>query len=318
MLSKNQNRNKRVEPVIIVGMHRSGTSIVTRMLKELGLFIGWDCGINDEATFFNRRNEKILSVCGGGWDNPNVIDKLLGRPELRKKVVDLLSEDISSFHAFLYLGPKFYLRYRAITKLNMPWGWKDPRNIITLPLWLEIFPSARIIHIYRNGIDVANSLARRDEVSITRVLKNESYVDRQVKLFKKKGLLRYNLTKLYYSSDKLDPLRKFNMLRLYSFMTLEAGFDLWCSYMQRISNFLDSLQNKVINIKYEDFILDPQKHLQRLAGFCSLPIDEHQIKAVAAYIKPDRSYAYRNDSELLNVYESLEDNYWMRKLGYNG
>jgi hypothetical protein len=287
------------------------------MLKELGLFIGWDCGINDEATFFNRRNEKILSICGGGWDNPNVIDKLLGKPEIRKKVVDLLSEDISSLHALFYLGPKFYLKYRAITNIKMPWGWKDPRNIITLPLWLEIFPSAKIIHIFRNGIDVARSLVRRDEVSITGVLKNENYVDRQVKLFKKKGFLRYNLTKLYYSSDKLDPLRKYQMLRLYSFMTFEAGFELWCSYMQRITDSLDSLQNKVINIKYEDFILHPQEHLQRLTRFCSLKINERQIKEIAAYVKSDRRYAYRNDPELINVYQVLEDNHWMCKLGYN-
>ncbi|MBW1793701.1 MAG: sulfotransferase [Deltaproteobacteria bacterium] len=41
------------------------------------------------------------------------------------------------------------------------WGWKDPRTTLTLPLWLKLFPKARIIHVIRNGIDSALSLWRR-------------------------------------------------------------------------------------------------------------------------------------------------------------
>ena len=106
------------------------------------------------------------------------------------------------------------------------------------------------------------------------------------------------------------------MLRQYSFVTLETGFKLWCSYMQRASNSLDSLKNKVIQVKYEDFILHPQEHLLRLSRFCDLPEDEHRVKEVEANVMPDRRYAYRNNSELLNAYEYFKDNYWMRKLGY--
>jgi hypothetical protein len=45
----------------------------------------------------------------------------------------------------------------------MAWGWKDPRNSITLPVWLKLFPDARVIHIVRNGVDVAESLYRRQQ-----------------------------------------------------------------------------------------------------------------------------------------------------------
>jgi len=41
------------------------------------------------------------------------------------------------------------------------WGWKDPRNTLTLRLWLDLFPEARVIHVIRSGIDVALSLHRR-------------------------------------------------------------------------------------------------------------------------------------------------------------
>ncbi|MCS5697200.1 sulfotransferase [Desulfofundulus thermocisternus] len=32
--------NKVRPPIIIIGMHRSGTNMLTRMLEELGLFVG--------------------------------------------------------------------------------------------------------------------------------------------------------------------------------------------------------------------------------------------------------------------------------------
>jgi hypothetical protein len=39
-----------------------------------------------------------------------------------------------------------YSRLRKVPSGN-PWGWKDPRNGATLPLWREVFPEARILLI---------------------------------------------------------------------------------------------------------------------------------------------------------------------------
>ena len=41
-------------------------------------------------------------------------------------------------------------------------GMEDSRSTLTLPVWLSIFPEARVIHIVRNGIDVGMSLQRRE------------------------------------------------------------------------------------------------------------------------------------------------------------
>ena len=57
-----------------------------------------------------------------------------------------------------FLGWKRYLAYRSLERFDQPWGWKDPRNVFTLPLWLRVFPEAKIIYIVRNGVDVAASL----------------------------------------------------------------------------------------------------------------------------------------------------------------
>jgi hypothetical protein len=42
-----------------------------------------------------------------------------------------------------------------------PWGFKDPRSCILLPLYLEIFPNAKLLAIRRNIDDIAASLAHR-------------------------------------------------------------------------------------------------------------------------------------------------------------
>lgn len=39
-------------PVIIIGMHRSGTSMLTRVLQRAGLFMGEHREENDESLFF--------------------------------------------------------------------------------------------------------------------------------------------------------------------------------------------------------------------------------------------------------------------------
>jgi len=47
-------------PIIIIGMSRSGTSMLTRMLDELGLFVGKKLTKNHEALFFRKINDWLL------------------------------------------------------------------------------------------------------------------------------------------------------------------------------------------------------------------------------------------------------------------
>ena len=121
-------------PVIIMGMHRSGTSMITKVLKDLGLFMGWALDGNYEALFFRERNEKILNGCNGTWDNPTVIYQLLNNASMRDEVVEFLSKDLMSLRIFSYLGPRYLVQYRSVFNIDSPWGWKDPRNTVLVPI----------------------------------------------------------------------------------------------------------------------------------------------------------------------------------------
>jgi len=76
-------------------------------------------------------------------------------------MVKLAENYIKSIRRIKYLGFIKGLKYKSLKELDFPWGWKDPRNTFTIDIWIEVFPNAKLIHIYRNPIDVAESLRKR-------------------------------------------------------------------------------------------------------------------------------------------------------------
>ena len=57
-------------PVILLGMHRSGTTMMSRLLETLGLFQGSRLEENHEATFFMNVNKALMLRIHGHWDHP--------------------------------------------------------------------------------------------------------------------------------------------------------------------------------------------------------------------------------------------------------
>lgn len=138
-------------PIIVIGMHRSGTSLVAKILFELGIHIGDELDIHNESVCFKNINRKLLQTQNSHWAKPEPFVSRLGSRTFVEKntkcAIHLLNQWIEIY---------------GKANDNQFWGWKDPRNTLTLPVWLKVFPRARVIHIIRNGIDVALSLHRRE------------------------------------------------------------------------------------------------------------------------------------------------------------
>src|SRR6266511_3480642 len=45
------------------------------------------------------------------------------------------------------------------------WGWKDPRNSLTLPFWQDVLPGLKTIVMVRNPLEVAYSMRERNGTS---------------------------------------------------------------------------------------------------------------------------------------------------------
>ncbi|MBE9554562.1 MAG: sulfotransferase, partial [Proteobacteria bacterium] len=134
-------------PIIIMGMHRSGTSMVTRLMEQLGLFVGQETDTNNESLFFQALNDWILCQAGSTWDNPEPIRWLAEDVQGCDLIVEYLRSILKSRASNSYLGRWRHMRFGADFSCIGPWGWKDPRNTFTLPIWLRLFPDARVIHV---------------------------------------------------------------------------------------------------------------------------------------------------------------------------
>ena len=61
---------KKKSPIIITGIHRSGTSLLTRIIENNSVFFGESKDINQESLFFQNINKWIMSINSSTWDNP--------------------------------------------------------------------------------------------------------------------------------------------------------------------------------------------------------------------------------------------------------
>lgn len=145
--------------IVVLGMHRSGTSVFARGLPVLGVELGDRLMAPDP---YNPRgfwedldvvgiNQRVLATLGRDWRSPTLIDPA----NWGSAVLDpMVSEAEQLLNSRLE-------RYRT-------WGFKDPRLCLLLPFWQPIFRRLGLRESYlialRNPRAVADSLETRDQI----------------------------------------------------------------------------------------------------------------------------------------------------------
>ena len=212
-------RNYIEQPFIVIGMHRSGTTMVAEAMNNSGICMGVMRDHNSEAFHFLSLNQQMLWAAGADWIEPKIPGK---ENDLTLPAYSIYAEHIKSESA----NP---LKLKLLH--NNPWGWKDPRNTFTIKYWLQVFPKAKVLHVLRDGRAVAMSLKNRNNV------KGEVYDERlndlefNFKLWEKyisEGLKWQSLGKNYLmikyedlvsnQSAVLNLLDKFTMKQVSHFM----------------------------------------------------------------------------------------------------
>lgn len=256
--------------------------MITRMLQRLGLFLGAQRDYHDESEFFLHLNQWLLRQSGGSWDHPEPLDTLMGRQEVRDLYVDYMRHMVQTRGRVQFLGWQNALRGQAMLSLSRAWGWKDPRNTFTLPLWLEIFPDAKIVHIVRHGVDVARSLQKRERQQL------------------ETSMARHEQRKwLYWFYPK-----KNGFLDSPRCLSVREGIELWHTYVKRANTHIERLDCPSYTLRYESFLAEPTSSLRRLANFCGLAPDPSAIKACGANVDPSRRFAYRHEPSMTVPEES--------------
>lgn len=95
---------------------------------------------------FVKLNDEILNALGAAWDLPPRSESSFDSDTLapQRAKAHLLLNSFADHHK---------------------WGWKDPRNCLTLPFWQSLIPALKTVLIIRNPLEVAYSMNRRNGTS---------------------------------------------------------------------------------------------------------------------------------------------------------
>ena len=136
--------------VLVLGMHRSGTSCLAGSLQQQGVYLGevheWNphnLKGNRENPLVMQLNEDLLAFNQASWDRPN--HPIQWQAEHSKRRDELISH--------------------LSQCTNHSWGFKDPRTLINLDFWvagLAKFGSIHCIGTFRHPLAVAQSLHKRN------------------------------------------------------------------------------------------------------------------------------------------------------------
>lgn len=144
------------QPIIILGMHRSATSLIAQGLISQKVHMGerlmeGDRG-NPQGHFENmdfvELNDRILKKAGGSWDNPPPESDIISvKKEFSDEIESLLNKSV-----------------------RRKWGWKDPRTVLTIRLFMPYLHDPFFICCFRKPARVAESLFKRDNMSVKKGL----------------------------------------------------------------------------------------------------------------------------------------------------
>ena len=144
-------------------MHRSGTSVTTHVLNELGVRLSDDLmaptQFNQKGYFESNSissiHEAILRTFGLSWATSTIRHPLPPQwwqlPAIEKQRAELVT-----------------IVKQELEKSEDVWGFKDPRTARLLPLWIEIAREldvdAKYVLVSRHPRDCAMSLYTREQV----------------------------------------------------------------------------------------------------------------------------------------------------------
>ncbi len=150
-------RTKKRSCILVLGMHRSGTSAITRVMSLLGCQLPKNLmpssksnpGGHWESSAVYKLNNRILASAGSSWDdwqgvNPDWFDSLEAE-DFHDEAVAVLKEEFAEARLFVL---------------------KDPRICRLLPFWRSVLASVNVDPLvvlpFRNPLEVSGSLATRN------------------------------------------------------------------------------------------------------------------------------------------------------------
>ncbi|MBS1521204.1 MAG: sulfotransferase [Bacteroidetes bacterium] len=262
--------------LMVVGMHRSGTSLISNWLYRCGLHLGehlLEAGNgNAEGHFedveFLKMHEEILTsnaFPASGY----VYDKVI---------------DISVYHL-----EKLKSVIKVKNQLYRQWGWKEPRTCLFLDLYRELLPNSKYLVIVRDYAAVVYSLLKRD------------FAEYEEKYLRGKKLQRFLW--LYFRRHKTS--RKFYKAHAEDYLKV------YIEYNQHILHTLKELAPEdYMVVNYSLLEKSDKEVFSFLTGKWHFKLQYHGFNEVYKKNLLSKAFnvdAYINDKELIDKAKSITD-----------
>jgi hypothetical protein len=218
--------------VFVVGCPRSGTTLLQRMLDAHPMLT-----VSNDTHFIPRALDKVKTDTNLSL-TPELVDfvrhyKRFRRLGISDAAVDLAAQQSSTYPEFV--SALYAARAQASGKLLA--GEKTPDYVRRIPVLHRLFPSARFIHIIRDGRDVALSTLQWAH--------------------EKKGPGRYALWQDY-------PLA---VCALWWAWQVNSGREEGAALGAGV----------YLEVRYEDLVANPEENMARITHFLNLPYAQEMV-----------------------------------------
>lgn len=280
-------------PIIIIGAPRSGTNMLRDVLLKAPGVCSWPC---DEINYIWRHG------------NVRFPSDEFGAEQATPSVKSYILKQFNTLQ----------LRHKNAIVLE-----KTCANSLRCEFVNEVFPEARYIFIYRDGIDAVASAKHRwkAKLDVRYILQKLKYVPLSDLPFYGSRYLA-NRVHLLFSKEKrlafwgpslndMDEVLKNHSLT-------EVCAIQWQKCLERAEAFLESLaDDRVIKVRYEDFVAEPEAEISRLVDFIGIGDDKSAVKAMAQGVSArnvGKGRSELSNDELNSVNQLLAPT--LKRLGY--
>ncbi|HEV7814229.1 MAG TPA: sulfotransferase [Janthinobacterium sp.] len=139
--------------LVVAGMHRSGTSLITHWLHDCGLQVG----------------ERLLEAGNGNVEGHFEDLEFL---RIHEEILKDKGADSTGLQLSHDIAPTRYekAKMKAIISVKnatyAQWGWKEPRTCLFLGTYAELLPDAKYLVVFRDYKSIVSSLIKRDFTDI--------------------------------------------------------------------------------------------------------------------------------------------------------
>jgi len=223
-------------------------------------------GIQMGVVHPDTKDTKYFAVRSNPYINEIILKafKYADMPDKRKKYFqDLMRQCINEY---IEKGNKDLLK---------PFGWKFGETLFAMPVLFDTFPSAKAIHIIRDGRDVMLS-----RIPARFNPRNFHDAFNKLMIFGKQNVNKFNGEKL----DKVNILKYRTELELIHWQTVvEFGMT------------LRTYKDQYLEIRYEDMCHDPVKTLDQISEFIGVPFKDKVKKWAINNVSTARIGKWKNE-----------------------